>query len=295
MALSKGIYPFQGVVGAVKAHKIVGSFRPNGSSGIVTASQKGHGWTVARTSRGLYTVTFDEVLKRFMGARVGCRDADQLGVVAIPGDYVEASKTLQIRTQIGPARFFPISLHSARELSAADYINTAGDAGVLSKNTTPILERQNAGTDIAARISWAASNVDEIQFDPIPLPPEAVASGNPIEVHMLFSKSGNTDTAAVVQVKAMLGLGDADAGGNTTALNIAANTLTEKTVTIATGDTLAHPTMLNLSMVPGAHANDLVRLHAIWLEIPSLIDLTADVDNEVSFEVLTDESSAPVI
>ena len=59
MALTAGINPLQGIVGAVKGHKVVGSFRPNGSSGIVAGSQKGHGWTVARTSLGLYTITFN--------------------------------------------------------------------------------------------------------------------------------------------------------------------------------------------------------------------------------------------
>jgi hypothetical protein len=37
--------------------KIEGSFAPNGSSALVTASTKGKGFTVVRTSAGLYTIT----------------------------------------------------------------------------------------------------------------------------------------------------------------------------------------------------------------------------------------------
>lgn len=44
-----------------------------------------------------------------------------------------------------------VPLASLRETSSNDIINTAGDAGVLSKNTTPILEFVNGDTDSAIR------------------------------------------------------------------------------------------------------------------------------------------------
>lgn len=40
---------------------ICGSFAPNGSSAVSSASNRGKGWSVARTSAGLFTVTFDEI------------------------------------------------------------------------------------------------------------------------------------------------------------------------------------------------------------------------------------------
>ena len=37
-----------------------GRFQPNGSSAVDSTKNLGMGWTVARTSAGLFTVTFDE-------------------------------------------------------------------------------------------------------------------------------------------------------------------------------------------------------------------------------------------
>jgi hypothetical protein len=39
---------------------LVGSFAPNGSSAIAGTSRKGLGFSVARTSAGLYTITFTD-------------------------------------------------------------------------------------------------------------------------------------------------------------------------------------------------------------------------------------------
>ncbi len=39
---------------------IVGSFAPNGSSAVSASSRKGLGWSVGRTSAGLFTITFSD-------------------------------------------------------------------------------------------------------------------------------------------------------------------------------------------------------------------------------------------
>jgi hypothetical protein len=39
---------------------VFGSFAPNGASAVSADSRKGLGWTVARTSAGLFTVTFTD-------------------------------------------------------------------------------------------------------------------------------------------------------------------------------------------------------------------------------------------
>ena len=39
---------------------LVGSFAPNGSSALVATARKGLGFTVARTSAGLFTITFTD-------------------------------------------------------------------------------------------------------------------------------------------------------------------------------------------------------------------------------------------
>ena len=38
---------------------VAGSFVPNGSSAIDNTKNQGKGWSVAYTSTGLYTITFD--------------------------------------------------------------------------------------------------------------------------------------------------------------------------------------------------------------------------------------------
>ena len=51
-----------------------------------------------------------------------------------------------------------LPLANFRELSAGNIINTAGDAGVLSVNTTPGLSIVTGGH----RLTWVATNVDTI-------------------------------------------------------------------------------------------------------------------------------------
>lgn len=61
MALSKGVFPLQGVLGAVKGHIICGSF--TGANGSISASV-GHGFTAAYTGEGVYTITLGQSIKR---------------------------------------------------------------------------------------------------------------------------------------------------------------------------------------------------------------------------------------
>lgn len=156
--------------------------------------------------------------------------------------------------------FIPIPLASFREVSANDSINTAGDAGVLSKNTTPIFERINAATDKQLRINWAASNSDEIMAS-FPYPPDLDDTATVI-VNLLMVMGGATDTPTVA-VSYFEGVGDTNAGGNTTALS---NALTKKTVTIAASDVGPYPTMASIGIVVGAHTTDAAQLLGAWIE-----------------------------
>lgn len=267
--------------------RITGQFRPNGSGALVanTASSGlsyGTGYTVARTSLGLYTVTFADQYPKLIAAHATVRDHAGMGFRARVGDYSATNKTLKIYTSVGAPRFFPLDLLSGRILSGNDFQNTAATGGLPTKNTAPILERINAATDIATRLAWAATVVAEYQFPPIPLPPEAVASGNAISVNLLISKDTNTDNAAVVAVKGFMGIGGSNLGGNTAALATASITKYSVSLTPAT----AYPSMLNVALVPGTHANDAIRLHAAWLEVDTLADLTSNADSVVQFEAV---------
>jgi len=52
-------------------------------------------------------------------------------------------------------------------------------------------------------------------------------------------------------------------GGNTSA--VSGTTPTQKSVTIA-GNTLTGGNQWNITLTPGAHANDTVRVDAVWIE-----------------------------
>ena len=281
-------------IGKDRVH-VQGSFRPNGSSGVVSGANEGYGWSVARTSIGLYTLTLDSKWPELITGHASVRDAgdgSSIGCVATLGDYVAASKTMQIRVRKGAPHFIPLDLFSARQIvsdniheGVADESAAAQGGGVLVRtDSAPSLARVNGATDKAARLVWAANVVDELQFAPVPLPPVCVASGNSVTVHLLIGKGTNTDTTAVIDVQAWSGLGDTEMGGNTAALN--ATAITEYSVTLTGANVGAHPGFLNLGLIPGAHANDAEHLYAAWLEIETLVDLATDTDNRVNFDLV---------
>lgn len=166
----------------------------------------------------------------------------------------------------GGKGFINLDLSSARILSTNAVQNTT-EGGVPDGNTDPILARVNGATDIALRLNWAANSVVELQFAPVMLPPDVDDAGN-LSVVLMIAKGSNTDTAAVVGVKIFQGVGDSNAGGNTAAL--AVSTLAKYTVTMAASDLGAYPSFLNVSIVPGAHANDAIYLYAAGIEYDRL-------------------------
>lgn len=291
--------------------RISGSFRPNGATGIVSGSfKRRHGYNVARTSAGLYTVTLDDQYAKLVAANASVRVADATPTVVQIGDYSATNKTLQLRvlqaaTGAIPSGPVPIDISSARNLQSNDIPQltdneataTYASGGYLAKDTTPIYERVNGATDKAQRIHWAAADVSEITLPPIPKPADLDASSD-VTVHLMIAKGTNTDTSAVIDVQAFDGVGDTEMGGNTAAL--ATDALTEYTVTLANADIAAAPGFINLALIPGAHANDAIYLYSMWLEytrtgftsqVWSLTDLAADVDNVVNFDLVMSTST----
>jgi hypothetical protein len=172
-------------------------------------------------------------------------------------------QTIQQITQYGRLKLghIPLDLTTAR-IIAANAIQATTEGGVPDGNTAgPALARVNAATDKALRLQWAAGEVDEVQFAPVPLPADLDPAAG-VEVHLLFAKSANANTFAVA-VNAFFGVGDANCGGNTP--NIA-QALTDTKVTLAAADVPAPPNVLNLSLIPAAHAGDALYLYAAWLQ-----------------------------
>lgn len=78
---------------------VVGAFRPNGSSAVDNTLNKGKGFTVARTSAGLFTVTLDsnitvKELVAFAQLRVTSGDTD--GHEVRIGDVSATNRTFEV-------------------------------------------------------------------------------------------------------------------------------------------------------------------------------------------------------
>ena len=75
---------------------VTGSFAPNGTNAVVAASNKGVGFSVARTSAGLFTLTFADKHYDLISFVAGLRLASADDKCLVGGVYVAASKTLTI-------------------------------------------------------------------------------------------------------------------------------------------------------------------------------------------------------
>lgn len=76
---------------------IAGSFAPNGSSAVSASSRKGLGWSVVRTSTGLFTVTFTDKWNDLVSAEASLQLASADDKFIQVGTYSASAKTLQIR------------------------------------------------------------------------------------------------------------------------------------------------------------------------------------------------------
>lgn len=92
-----------------------GSFAPNGASAIVATSNRGKGFTVARTSAGLFTVTFTNDYMALVAAW------------ATVGLAVAADMHAQIGTYTGPSGTTAATL-TIRTIAVATETDIAADA-----------------------------------------------------------------------------------------------------------------------------------------------------------------------
>lgn len=158
--------------------------------------------------------------------------------------------------------FIPLDITTLKLINTNAIINTT-EGGLPDGNTAPSLARVNGATDKALRVAWAASASGEVQFAPVPKPPDLDGAAA-ATLHLMLAKDTNTDNAVTVTAGIYDGVGDTDAGGATAAL--AAATLAEYTVTLAAGDLAEHPGFLNIVLTPGTHTTDAIYLYAAWIE-----------------------------
>lgn len=251
---------------------IMGSFAPNGSSAVSSASVKGKGFTVARTSTGLFTITFNDKYNKLVAGTAHLQMASADGTKAQIGTYTAASKTLQIRC-IKPATAagtgtaalstatIPVALDQAKIITTndisvvADATNT-GSGGVLGLDSFPALARVNGATDPSLKLTWAATKVNEVQLPSICLLDRA--SDSNVTVTINGKRDGTTDAAIKVDVKAFNGKGDTNFGSKTGAIT----TETNYAVTLLAAD-LDNSKPLYLSLIPEGNANDALVVYSI--------------------------------
>lgn len=158
--------------------------------------------------------------------------------------------------------FHILNLTSLRRIVSNDIDTTANNGGILTVDTSPKLKRVNGATDKALVVEWLGGSVDEVQFDPYPIPPD-LDSDEDLTIHLLPKMSAGGDTPTI-DIQVFDAIGDTEMGGPTAALS---STLAELTVTIASANISGHPLgFLNISLVPGAHATQLIELYAAWIE-----------------------------
>lgn len=81
---------------------LAGSFLPNGSSALAAAGILGAGFTVVRTSAGLFTITLAETWMRLLAGKLTLQTAAASAVQLQFGTTdVSSAKTIQIRA-VGP-------------------------------------------------------------------------------------------------------------------------------------------------------------------------------------------------
>lgn len=154
-----------------------------------------------------------------------------------------------------------LDLFTARIISSNAIQNTT-EAGVPDGNTDPLIARVNGATDKQGRTVWAASNSAEVQFAPFAYPPD-LDDTQPVTFNFLAAMAGAIDTPTVA-VAYFEGVGDTNAGGNTAA--ITGTTMAKYTVTIAASDVGVYPNVATVTLIPGTHTTDTLRVYAAWIE-----------------------------
>ncbi|HZT29417.1 MAG TPA: hypothetical protein VFA33_06015 [Bryobacteraceae bacterium] len=171
-------------------------------------------------------------------------------------------QTIRMIEQYGNLKVGLIPLDFANAvIIAANVVQNTTEGGRPDGNTAPILQRINSATDKALRLTWAAGSQVELQFPAVALPPD-LDDAAPMEVHLICAKDANANTVNI-DVQAFFGVGDTECGAATPTI---AQARAEYVVTLAAADVPAAPEVLNLALVPGAHAGDALYLDAAWIE-----------------------------
>ncbi len=187
-------------------------------------------------------------------------EADELYIN--DGGTSSKASVAELRTALVAKGFHVLDITSLREIATDEIDVDANHGGILTSDSTPKLRRESTSTDKGLLVEWLLSDVTELQFPPFPMPPDLDETVD-VTIHLLAHMSSTNDTPTI-DVQVFDAVGDTEMGGPTAALS---DTLAELTVTIANANISGGPTgFFNISLVPGSHGTDALRLRAAWIE-----------------------------
>lgn len=206
--------------------------------------------------------------------------ANAVGFVPIPlsSGLETASNAIVGPLKTSVTKRIGIPLTSVREVGSNNFLNIAGNGGVLATDTTPIIQYTNGDTDSAIRLNWAGGNSDPIAFQF--LLPEDYAEGSDMTVNF-YGASAGASNSPTMSVDTFFDVGDTKVTDVSAALT---NTLAVRTATIAASDIPAGATVVNMEVTPAAHATDALYLYGIYVTYateasPSLTTTNGDTDS----------------
>lgn len=179
--------------------------------------------------------------------------------VTISGDLSLSSSGVATLSSNLRTGYIPLDITTARLISANNIQNTT-EAGVPDGNTTPTLLRVNGATDKALRLTYAATVVTEIQFNPFVYPSD-LDDTQPVVVNIVAAMSGATDTP-VLTVSYFEGVGDTDAGGNTAAVTGTNPATYSRSIS---GADINPGRGASICITPGAHNTDSLYIYGAFV------------------------------
>lgn len=210
-----------------EARIIMGSFKPNGSSALASSSPTvGDGFTVARTSKGLFTVTladeFPAVAAFVAKLRMAGAHPYKVNVGAVD---VSSAKTVQLYVEsVEPMQFTKAAVDGAAGTTTAETIigracgampightlYLSPQAALTADNTnyaTITISKRTAGaskTTVATLTTQISGGGSWVAFTPIEIPlTAAVAAGDTLQIEIAKAASGVAVQPFVLQASGL--------------------------------------------------------------------------------------------
>lgn len=164
--------------------------------------------------------------------------------------------------------FVPLSLFTARIISSTAGENfSSANGGLLSSGSSPLLTLNSTQADRSPYIQWTSAVQTGVQFASVPVPYD-YTTASAITLDLLYDKGSTLNQTMNIDCQFWPGLGQTESGTVTAALTAGSTQYTEISVTVAAataGVLSSNAGQWTVALVPGAHANDPLRLYGAKL------------------------------